>query len=199
MAAWIALYALQANAKPDGEVHGSDIRSPPAMPRPGYLSSPWYRHLYHGSASLTGLDVQRAAAHHLKPLANVGQGRVRVVGDGEVEDGDVVFHDDLAANVCVPRPDADAQRDGFGAHTVGGEETARGLCADDFAVLDYGDNYVYPGFPEAHCHPGGARALWHRPNVRREVGAWRLRTRGTCPTTPCRTAGCRCRRLQALL
>lgn len=69
----------------------------------------------------------------------------------------------------MPRPDADAQRDGFGAHTVGGEETARGLCADDFTVLDYGDNYVYPGFPEAHCHPGGARALWHRPNVRREV------------------------------
>ena len=29
---------------------------------------------------------------------------------------------------------------------VGGEETARSLCADDATVLDYGDNYVYPGF-----------------------------------------------------
>ena len=41
---------------------------------------------------------------------------------------------------------------------VGGEETARSLCADDAVVLDYGDNYVYPGFLEAHCHPGGAGA-----------------------------------------
>ena len=37
---------------------------------------------------------------------------------------------------------------------VGTEEMARKLCDEHTEVMDYGDNYVYPGFIEAHCHGG---------------------------------------------
>lgn len=39
---------------------------------------------------------------------------------------------------------------------VGSAEVARKLCDEHTKVLDYGANSVYPGFLEAHCHPGGA-------------------------------------------
>lgn len=35
---------------------------------------------------------------------------------------------------------------------VGTVEIAKKLCDENTTVLDYGDNYVYPGFIEAHCH-----------------------------------------------
>ncbi len=38
---------------------------------------------------------------------------------------------------------------------VGAAEVARQLCDDNTKVYDYGKNSVYPGFLEAHCHPGG--------------------------------------------
>ncbi|MCR5746190.1 MAG: amidohydrolase [Lachnospiraceae bacterium] len=39
---------------------------------------------------------------------------------------------------------------------VGTAEVAKKLCDDNTKVYDYGKNSVYPGFLEAHCHPGGA-------------------------------------------
>lgn len=36
---------------------------------------------------------------------------------------------------------------------VGSVETARLLCDKDTEIVDYGDNYIYPGFIETHCHP----------------------------------------------
>ncbi|MDO4539212.1 MAG: hypothetical protein Q4B54_13695, partial [Coriobacteriales bacterium] len=39
---------------------------------------------------------------------------------------------------------------------VGAAEVARKLCDEHTQVYDYGTNSVYPGFLEAHCHPGGA-------------------------------------------
>lgn len=39
---------------------------------------------------------------------------------------------------------------------VGAAEVARKLCDEQTKVYDYGNNSVYPGFLEAHCHPGGA-------------------------------------------
>ncbi len=39
---------------------------------------------------------------------------------------------------------------------VGAAEVAKMLCDDHTKVCDYGTNSVYPGFLEAHCHPGGA-------------------------------------------
>ncbi len=41
---------------------------------------------------------------------------------------------------------------------VGDAEVAKKLCDDNTEVCDYGNNTVYPGFLEAHCHPGGAGA-----------------------------------------
>ncbi len=41
---------------------------------------------------------------------------------------------------------------------VGAEEVARKLCDNNTKVCNYGKNSVYPGFLEAHCHPGGAGA-----------------------------------------
>ena len=35
---------------------------------------------------------------------------------------------------------------------VGGADEAKGLAGSDAKVLDYGDNFIYPGFLEAHTH-----------------------------------------------
>ena len=37
---------------------------------------------------------------------------------------------------------------------VGSRDAAMKLKDDKTRVLDYGKNTVYPGFLEAHCHPG---------------------------------------------
>ncbi len=37
---------------------------------------------------------------------------------------------------------------------VGAAEIAKRLCSENTKVIDYGANSVYPGFLEAHCHPG---------------------------------------------
>lgn len=37
---------------------------------------------------------------------------------------------------------------------VGSKEAAMKLKGDNTQVLDYGSNSIYPGFLEAHCHPG---------------------------------------------
>ena len=35
---------------------------------------------------------------------------------------------------------------------IGSAEEAKNLADADAKVLDYGENYVYPGFLESHCH-----------------------------------------------
>ena len=44
---------------------------------------------------------------------------------------------------------------------IGSAEEAKKLAAADAKVLDYGDNYIYPGFIESHCHGSfaGERAI----------------------------------------
>ena len=44
---------------------------------------------------------------------------------------------------------------------VGGAEEAKRLADADATVLDYGDNFIYPGFLESHCHGylAGDRAI----------------------------------------
>ena len=44
---------------------------------------------------------------------------------------------------------------------IGSEEEAKKLAGADAQVLDYGDNYIYPGFMESHCHSylAGDRAI----------------------------------------
>ena len=44
---------------------------------------------------------------------------------------------------------------------IGSAEEAKRLAGSDAQVLDYGDNYIYPGFLESHCHGhlAGYRAI----------------------------------------
>ena len=44
---------------------------------------------------------------------------------------------------------------------IGSAEEAKKLASADAQVLDYGDNFIYPGFLEAHCHGylAGDRAI----------------------------------------
>ncbi|MCR5505983.1 MAG: amidohydrolase [Bacilli bacterium] len=39
---------------------------------------------------------------------------------------------------------------------VGAREVAKKLCTENTKIYDYGNNSIYPGFLDAHCHPGGA-------------------------------------------
>ena len=43
-------------------------------------------------------------------------------------------------------------KDGVFAY-IGSAEEARKLAGADAQVLDYGENFIYPGFLESHCHP----------------------------------------------
>lgn len=36
-------------------------------------------------------------------------------------------------------------------------DIAKKLCDENTEVFDYGDNYIYPGFMDAHCHGAMAR------------------------------------------
>ena len=51
------------------------------------------------------------------------------------------------------RPTAEAAlvKDGVFAY-IGSAEEAKRLAGADAEVLDYGDNFIYPGFLESHCH-----------------------------------------------
>ena len=44
---------------------------------------------------------------------------------------------------------------------IGSAEEAKRLASADAQVLDYGENYIYPGFMESHCHGhlAGYRAI----------------------------------------
>ena len=49
---------------------------------------------------------------------------------------------------------------------VGSKEAAMKLKGDNTHVLDYGSNSIYPGFLEAHCHPGFAgNIMFGRANL----------------------------------
>ena len=49
---------------------------------------------------------------------------------------------------------------------VGSKEAAMKLQGDKTKVLDYGSNSIYPGFLEAHCHPGFAgNIMFGRANL----------------------------------
>lgn len=45
---------------------------------------------------------------------------------------------------------------------LGSEEIARTLCDENTQILDYGDNVIYPGFIDSHCHGllAGQRLVW---------------------------------------
>ena len=39
---------------------------------------------------------------------------------------------------------------------IGGVREAKQLAGADAQVLDYGENFIYPGFLESHCHCASA-------------------------------------------
>ena len=42
-------------------------------------------------------------------------------------------------------------KDGVFAY-IGDADTAKKLAGADAKILDYGENFIYPGFLESHCH-----------------------------------------------
>ena len=51
-------------------------------------------------------------------------------------------------------------KDGVFAY-IGDAEKAKKIAGDDAKILDYGENFIYPGFLESHCHGclAGDRAI----------------------------------------
>ena len=60
-----------------------------------------------------------------------------------------------------PHAKAALAKDGTFAF-IGDAAAARELVCEGTQVLDYGDNFIYPGFLESHCHGyfAGDRAIW---------------------------------------
>lgn len=73
--------------------------------------------------------------------------------------GNIITMDEIK-----PRAQALTVKDGL-IQYVGSEETARSLCDENTEVIDLGENCVYPGFLEAHCHPTGAGHMLDRQAV----------------------------------
>ncbi|MCQ2567835.1 MAG: amidohydrolase [Mogibacterium sp.] len=63
-----------------------------------------------------------------------------------------------------PRAEAICVKDGL-IQYVGSEAIARSLCDGKTEVIDLGNNSIYPGFMEAHCHPMGAGKLLDKDSM----------------------------------
>ena len=65
----------------------------------------------------------------------------------------IIFGNVITMDDFKPYAEAIAVADGKIIY-VGSKEAAKKLQGDNTKVLDYGKNSIYPGFLEAHCHPG---------------------------------------------
>ena len=66
--------------------------------------------------------------------------------------------DIVTMNKIKPVAEALCVKDGIILY-VGSEKTARTLCDENTEIINLGENTIYPGFMEAHCHPMGAGKL----------------------------------------
>ena len=59
---------------------------------------------------------------------------------------------------------------------IGSAEEAKKIAGPDATVLDYGNNFIYPGFLESHCHPyfAGDRLIGENPDSIDSLAAGRL-------------------------
>ncbi|MBQ0058923.1 MAG: amidohydrolase, partial [Lachnospiraceae bacterium] len=48
---------------------------------------------------------------------------------------------------------------------VGSADIARSMCDEKTEIIDFGNNSIYPGFMEAHCHPMGAGKMLDRDAI----------------------------------
>lgn len=67
----------------------------------------------------------------------------------------VYFGNVITMDEANPSAEAVAVKDGL-FNFVGAKADAEALCGPDTVVVDYGQNSIYPGLLEAHCHPMGA-------------------------------------------
>lgn len=67
----------------------------------------------------------------------------------------LIFGNIITVDPKRPTAKAAVVKDGVFAY-IGDAETARQLAGSDAKVLDYGENFIYPGFLEAHSHGYGA-------------------------------------------
>ena len=72
----------------------------------------------------------------------------------------VVLGNIITMDTKKPFAKAAFVRDGVFAY-IGDADEAKKLAGDDAKILDYGENFIYPGFLESHCHGhlAGDRAI----------------------------------------
>lgn len=106
--------------------------------------------------SVNGFLVLSVAA---AALLSCGPRQKAVTGVKTSDESDAAADCIITGNIITMNPyrpcaEAITVKDGL-VQFVGSEKVARALCDDGTVVLDYGDNYVYPGFLEAHAHGAG--------------------------------------------
>ena len=72
----------------------------------------------------------------------------------------IIFGNIITMDEKRPYAKAAVVKNGVFAY-IGGVEEAKRLAGKDAKVMDYGDNFIYPGFMEAHAHGvfAGYRAI----------------------------------------
>ena len=72
----------------------------------------------------------------------------------------LIFGNIITMDEKRPFAKAALVKDGVFAY-IGSAEEARKLAPEGTQVLDYGENFIYPGFMESHCHGSfaGERAV----------------------------------------
>ena len=91
----------------------------------------------------------------------------------------IIFGNIITMDEKRPFAKAAVVKNGVFAY-IGGAEEAKKLAGADAKVMDYGDNFIYPGFIEAHAHGvfAGYRAIG-QANLARGV----IVTNTTAPVT----------------
>ena len=72
----------------------------------------------------------------------------------------IIFGNIITMDEKRPFAKAALVKDGVFVY-IGSAEEVKKLASADAQVLDYGDNFIYPGFMESHCHGhlAGYRAI----------------------------------------
>lgn len=107
------------------------------------------------AATLTGGKVQAAeqasSGQDRQPKGRMTGRKKKTIGKADL----LILGNVITMDRYKPRAEAIAIK-GDTIIYVGEADIARKLCDGHTKIYDYGKNSVYPGFLEAHCHPGGA-------------------------------------------
>ena len=113
--------------------------------------------------TVTRLDAKEVAAEIEAASKKKGKKNSVEAPCGCQEDGEqqtLILGNIITVDPKRPTAKAAVVKNGVFAY-IGDAETAKKLAGPDAKVLDYGDNYIYPGFLESHCHSylAGDRAI----------------------------------------